>query len=374
MIVDLLRNDISLISEVGTLDVPELFRIETFATVHQMVSRCAPSSCPTSPSARSSPRCSPAARSPARQRSARWRSCASWRAAPRDVYCGAIGWIAPGGPMRFYVAIRTISLFPDGEAVYNVGGGVVFNSTAEEEYQECLLKARFATGRRRLRADRDAALGAGRRVSCGSTGICRGSTPRRRRSALAVILSMIGSAALSAAVGGAPAADAARAVATATSRRRPSPLSRCPPTRSGRCASRATRLDCRRSAAPPQDDAAAGLRRRARRIFREADEVMLLNERGEVCEGTITNIFVDIGDGDAGHAGARLRPAAGRAAREMIDAGEGARSGADARGRPARGEGALCRQFAARIDTGEAGPAIDLNSQTPAYIVFTCVR
>ena len=65
---------------------------------------------------------------------------------PRDAYCGAIGWIAPGGTMRFNVAIRTISLFPDGEAVYNVGGGVVFDSTAEEEYAECLLKARFATG------------------------------------------------------------------------------------------------------------------------------------------------------------------------------------------------------------------------------------
>ena len=37
-------------------------------------------------------------------------------------------------------------LFPDGKAVYNVGGGVVFDSTAEEEYAECLLKARYATG------------------------------------------------------------------------------------------------------------------------------------------------------------------------------------------------------------------------------------
>jgi para-aminobenzoate synthetase component 1 len=65
---------------------------------------------------------------------------------PRDAYCGAIGWIAPGGTMRFSVAIRTISLFASGEAVYNVGGGIVFDSTPEEEYQECLLKARFATG------------------------------------------------------------------------------------------------------------------------------------------------------------------------------------------------------------------------------------
>jgi para-aminobenzoate synthetase component 1 len=65
---------------------------------------------------------------------------------PRDTYCGAIGWIEPSGRMRFNVAIRTIALFPDGEAIYNVGGGIVFDSTAEEEYDECLLKARYATG------------------------------------------------------------------------------------------------------------------------------------------------------------------------------------------------------------------------------------
>lgn len=63
---------------------------------------------------------------------------------PRGVYCGAIGWAAPSGRMRFSVAIRTISLFPGGKAVYNVGGGVVLDSTAEAEYAECMLKARFA--------------------------------------------------------------------------------------------------------------------------------------------------------------------------------------------------------------------------------------
>jgi para-aminobenzoate synthetase component 1 len=64
----------------------------------------------------------------------------------RDMYCGSIGWIAPSGEMRFNVAIRTLSLYPDGEAVLNVGGGVVYDSTAEAEYAECLLKARYATG------------------------------------------------------------------------------------------------------------------------------------------------------------------------------------------------------------------------------------
>lgn len=48
--------------------------------------------------------------------------------------------------MRFNVAIRTISIFEDGKAVFNVGGGIVFDSTAEAEYRECLLKARFAVG------------------------------------------------------------------------------------------------------------------------------------------------------------------------------------------------------------------------------------
>jgi para-aminobenzoate synthetase component 1 len=65
---------------------------------------------------------------------------------PRDVYCGAIGYCDPAGPMRFSVAIRTITLFNDGKAVFNVGGGIVFDSEAKAEYDECLLKARFAVG------------------------------------------------------------------------------------------------------------------------------------------------------------------------------------------------------------------------------------
>ena len=65
---------------------------------------------------------------------------------PRDAYCGAIGMISPGGAMRFSVAIRTMTLFDSGKAVFNVGGGIVFDSTAEAEYEECLLKARFAVG------------------------------------------------------------------------------------------------------------------------------------------------------------------------------------------------------------------------------------
>jgi para-aminobenzoate synthetase component I len=146
MIVDLLRNDISLISEVGTLDVPELFRIESYPTVHQMVSRVRARLLQDLTIRDVFAALFPCGSITGAPKIRAMEILHALETAPRDVYCGAIGWIAPGGRMRFNVAIRTISLHPDGEAIYNVGGGVVFDSSAEEEYAECLLKARFATG------------------------------------------------------------------------------------------------------------------------------------------------------------------------------------------------------------------------------------
>ncbi len=146
MIVDLLRNDISLISEVGSLDVPELFRIESYPTVHQMVSRVRAKLLPDLSLRGIFAALFPCGSITGAPKIRAMEVLRELETGPRDVYCGAIGWVAPGGEMRFSVAIRTISLFAGGEAVYNVGGGVVFDSTAEEEYRECLLKARFATG------------------------------------------------------------------------------------------------------------------------------------------------------------------------------------------------------------------------------------
>ncbi|WP_136616730.1 MULTISPECIES: aminodeoxychorismate synthase component I [Mesorhizobium] len=146
MIVDLLRNDISLISEVGTLDVPALFRIETYPTVHQMVSDVRAKLLPGLSIRQIFAALFPCGSITGAPKIRAMEILRDLEGTPRDAYCGAIGWIAPGGTMRFSVAIRTISLFSGGEAIYNVGGGVVFDSTAQEEYQECLLKARFATG------------------------------------------------------------------------------------------------------------------------------------------------------------------------------------------------------------------------------------
>lgn len=146
MIVDLLRNDISRITEVGTLSVPKLFEVETYPTVHQMVShvraRLLPDVTLTALFAALFP-CGSITGAP---KISAMTILHALEAGPRDIYCGAIGFIDPAGAMRFSVAIRTITLFDGGRAVFNVGGGIVFDSKAEAEYEECLLKARFAIG------------------------------------------------------------------------------------------------------------------------------------------------------------------------------------------------------------------------------------
>ncbi|SSC71903.1 unnamed protein product [Ciceribacter sp. T2.26MG-112.2] len=146
MIVDLLRNDISAISEVGTLSVPRLFEIETYPTVHQMVSHVRARLVDGTGLPEIFRALFPCGSVTGAPKMWAMRILAELEAGPRDVYCGAIGYCDPSGPMRFSVAIRTLTLFKDHRAVFNVGGGIVFDSKAEAEYEECLLKARFAVG------------------------------------------------------------------------------------------------------------------------------------------------------------------------------------------------------------------------------------
>lgn len=150
MIVDLLRNDISRITEVGTLDVPKLFDIETYPTVHQMVSHVQAKLRPDLTLTDIFAALFPCGSITGAPKLSAMHILHELEDTPRDAYCGAIGMIAPSGAMRFSVAIRTITLFDDGRALFNVGGGIVFDSTVEAEYEECLLKARFAVGDQRI--------------------------------------------------------------------------------------------------------------------------------------------------------------------------------------------------------------------------------
>ncbi|MEV4605534.1 aminodeoxychorismate synthase component I [Neorhizobium sp. LMR1-1-1.1] len=146
MIVDLLRNDISHVSEAGTLLVPKLFEIETYPTVHQMVSHVRARLLPDAGLPEIMRALFPCGSITGAPKLSAMTILQKLERVPRDVYCGAIGWCDPAGPMRFSVAIRTISLFSGGRAVFNVGGGIVFDSMPQAEYEECLLKARFAVG------------------------------------------------------------------------------------------------------------------------------------------------------------------------------------------------------------------------------------
>ena len=146
MIVDLLRNDISRLCELGTLHVPELFRIESYPTVHQLVSRVRARLSPGATVSDIFAALFPCGSITGAPKIQAMKILRALEDQPRDIYCGAIGFVAPSGRMCFNVAIRTLTLHDGGAAIFNVGGGVVYDSDVRSEYEECLLKARFATG------------------------------------------------------------------------------------------------------------------------------------------------------------------------------------------------------------------------------------
>lgn len=143
MIVDLLRNDISRVAQTGSVHVPELFAVESYATVHQMVSTVRAQLRPDAGLAEIFTAlfpCGSITGAPKIRAMEILNDLEPW---PRDIYCGSIGWAAPDGSSEFNVAIRTLML-EAGRATLNVGGGVVWDSTAASEYEEALWKARFA--------------------------------------------------------------------------------------------------------------------------------------------------------------------------------------------------------------------------------------
>ncbi|WP_422025762.1 aminodeoxychorismate synthase component I [Roseovarius sp.] len=143
MIVDLLRNDISRVCTPGSVRVPELFAVESYETVHQMTSLVTGQmrgGTGLSDIFRALFPCGSITGAPKLRA---MEILAGLETAPREIYCGSIGWAAPDGRAEFNVAIRTLMLERAG-AVLNLGGGVVHDSTAPSEYEEALWKARFA--------------------------------------------------------------------------------------------------------------------------------------------------------------------------------------------------------------------------------------
>jgi para-aminobenzoate synthetase/4-amino-4-deoxychorismate lyase len=144
MIVDLLRNDMARISEAGSVRVHSVYDVESYPTVWQMTS-----------SIRSHTRASipdifralfPSGSVTGAPKIRTMEIIRDLEPHPRGVYCGTIGWWAPDGEAEFNVAIRTVTIdSQSGQADYHVGSGITYGSSAEDEYEECQLKASLLT-------------------------------------------------------------------------------------------------------------------------------------------------------------------------------------------------------------------------------------
>ena len=148
MIVDLLRNDMGMVSQTGSVRVASLFDVETHATVHQMTStiksRLSEGVGVTELLQALFP-CGSVTGAPKRRS---MEIIADLEGEPRGLYTGGIGYLSPGGEARFSVAIRTAVLDQEnGRGEIGLGSGITYDSNAAAEYAESLSKGRFAVER-----------------------------------------------------------------------------------------------------------------------------------------------------------------------------------------------------------------------------------
>lgn len=142
MIVDLLRNDLNIIAEQGSVQVPELFNIEHYPTVLQMTSTITAKVKKNTSYFDIFKALFPCGSITGAPKISTMKIISSLESAPRDVYCGAIGYFSPNQEAIFNVPIRTVVINQKtGNATYGVGGGITWDSTANGEYEEILTKA-----------------------------------------------------------------------------------------------------------------------------------------------------------------------------------------------------------------------------------------
>jgi para-aminobenzoate synthetase/4-amino-4-deoxychorismate lyase len=144
MIVDLLRNDLSRVAKPGTVKVPALFAVETYPTVHQMISEVTAELQDGLGPVDVVEAIFPCGSVTGAPKIRAMEIIDTLERRPRGPYTGSIGWISPQGDAAFNVAIRTL-LLKDGEdrALMGLGSGIVADSRAGEEWRECLAKGAF---------------------------------------------------------------------------------------------------------------------------------------------------------------------------------------------------------------------------------------
>ena len=148
MILDMIRNDIGRIADPGTVCVPIKFQIEKYPTVWQMTSTVtAVTNKKTIDIFKALFPCSSITGAP---KANTMKIISELEATPRGVYTGALGFISPDNRAQFNVAIRTVVVNKkDGIAEFGVGGGIVWDSTDKDEYEECQIKTKFLNERQK---------------------------------------------------------------------------------------------------------------------------------------------------------------------------------------------------------------------------------
>ena len=144
MIVDLVRHDLSKISKTGSVNVSSLYEVQSFGTVHQLISVVE-----SEVEAGTDPvdiieTCFPMGSMTGAPKIEVMRAIDELECYRRGIYSGAIGYFSPDGDFDFNVVIRT-ALIQDGRVIYPVGGAITSDSKPEEEWEETLVKSRNIT-------------------------------------------------------------------------------------------------------------------------------------------------------------------------------------------------------------------------------------
>ena len=144
MVVDLIRNDLGRVCRPGSIRVPALFEVEKYNTLHQMTSTVRGVLNRDAAYLDIFKAIFPGGSVTGAPKIRTMEIIRGLETGTRGIYCGALGMIMPGEKAVFNLPIRTLSL-RKGKGRMGIGSGIVWDSKASLEFEECLLKARFFT-------------------------------------------------------------------------------------------------------------------------------------------------------------------------------------------------------------------------------------